>query len=122
MTTTICCSRKSSPLVPIDGPRRMGPCFRRDDAKCIPWDRGGSIHLLVGVDAPQPRLFDPAIETIAGNTAPASRAMLDLGDDASLQAGGDRAGGIGALVERREVVLALHGDHGGAATRQQRMI
>src|SRR4029077_18934598 len=76
------------------------------------------IHLLVGVDAPQPLLFDPAIETIAGNTAPAGRAVLDLRDDASLQAGGDRAGGVGALVERREVVLALHGDHGGAATRQ----
>src|SRR6202035_857561 len=81
-----------------------------------------SIHLLIGVDAPQPLLFDPAIEAVAGNTAPARRAVFDLGDDAGLQAGGDSTGRIGAFVERREIVLALHGDHGGTAARQQRMI
>src|ERR1700732_5097997 len=80
------------------------------------------IPLLIGVDAPQPLLFDPAIETVAGDAAPARRAVFDLGDDAGLQAGGDSAGRIGALVERREVVLALHGDDRGAAARQQRVI
>ena len=63
------------------------------------------IHLLVGVDAPQPLLFDPAIEAVAADMAPACRALLDLGHDAGLQAGGDRAGWIGAIIERREFVL-----------------
>jgi hypothetical protein len=31
----------------------------------------GSLHPLVGVDAPQPLLLDPAIEPVAGNVAPA---------------------------------------------------
>src|ERR1700686_382227 len=53
-----------------------------------------SLHLFIGVDAPQPLLFDPAIEAVAGDVAPARRALLDLGDDAGLQPGGDRCGRI----------------------------
>jgi len=49
--------------------------------------RETSLHLFVGVDAPQPLLFDPAIEAVAGDTAPACRAPLDLGHDAGLQPG-----------------------------------
>src|SRR6266699_3141926 len=78
-----------------------------------------SLHLLVGVDAPQPLLLDPAIEAVAGDAAPACRAPLDLGHDAGLQAGRDRAGFVGAVVERREFVLGLHGDNSGAATGKQ---
>src|SRR3977135_2088072 len=36
--------------------------------------RKTSLHLFVGVDAPQPLLFDPAIEAVAGDTAPARAA------------------------------------------------
>src|SRR6266576_279715 len=54
------------------------------------------LHLLIGVDAPQPLLLDPAVETVAGDAAPAGGATLDLGDDARLQAGCDRTGLIGA--------------------------
>src|SRR6266403_1901583 len=81
-----------------------------------------SLHLLIGVDAPQPLLFEPAIETVAGDVAPACCAALDLGHDAGLQARDHRAGRVGTIVERREFVLGLHGDHGGAAARQQRVI
>src|SRR5712664_227254 len=80
------------------------------------------LHLLVGVDAPQPLLLDPAVEAVAGDAAPTCRAALDLGHDAGLQAGRDRAGFVGALVERREFVLGLHGDDSGAATGQQRVV
>src|SRR6186997_2215033 len=81
-----------------------------------------SLDLLIGVDAPQPLLFDPAVEAVAGDVAPACRATLDLGHDAGLQASDHRAGRIGAIVERREFILGLHSDHGGAAARQQRVI
>src|SRR6267154_5438679 len=80
------------------------------------------IHLLIGVDTPQPLLLDPAIEAVAGNTAPAGRAMLDLGYHPGLQAGCNRAGWIRAIVQRREFVLGFHGDNRSAAARQQRMI
>src|SRR6202166_4782300 len=83
---------------------------------------GNSIHLLVGVDTPQPLLFDPAVKAVAGHVAPACRAVLDQGDDAGLQTCGDRAGLIGALIEWGQFVLALHGDDGGAAAPQQRVI
>src|SRR2546430_3622181 len=81
-----------------------------------------SLHLLIGVDAPQPLLFESAIETVAGDVAPACCAALDLGHDAGLQARDHRAGRVGTIVERREFVLGLHGDHGGAAAPQQRAI
>jgi len=44
-------------------------------------------------------LLDPAIEAVAGNTAPAGRAMLDLGYHPGLQAGCNRAGWIRAIVK-----------------------
>src|SRR5579863_6438825 len=81
-----------------------------------------SIHLLIGVDAPQPLLFDPAVKTIAGDMAPGGSAMFDLGHDANLKAGADRAGRIGPLVKRGEVVLVFHRNHRGAATGEQRVI
>src|ERR1019366_10784812 len=98
------------------------PPVPRDAAKRPLLGMRSSLYLLVGVDAPQPLLFDPAIEAVAGDVAPACGAVLDLGHDAGLQAGGDRAGRIGPIIERREFVLGLHGDDGGAATRQQRVI
>src|SRR5258708_4511353 len=64
-----------------------------------------SIDLLVGVNAPQPLLFDPAIKPVAGDAAPACIAMLDLRDDAGLQAGGDRAFRIRAIINRCQLVL-----------------
>jgi hypothetical protein len=67
-------------------------------------------------------LFDPAVKAGAGDAAPAVVAFLHLRDDAGLQAGGDRAGGIGTVVERGKIVLVLHRNHGGPAARQQRMI
>jgi len=42
--------------------------------------------------------------------------------DADLQARGNDTICIGAIVERRELILALHGDDRGAAARQQRVI
>src|ERR1700675_4984994 len=81
-----------------------------------------SIHLLIGVNAPQPLLFDPAVKTVADHAAPAGRAFLDLGDDAGLQSSGNAAGWICVIVERRQFFLGLHGDDRSAAARQQRMI
>src|SRR6186997_3135909 len=74
-----------------------------------------SLHLFVRVDAPQPLLLDPAVKTVADHAAPAIGAFLDLGDDAGLQAGRNRAGAVGAIVERGKLVPALHGDDRGAA-------
>src|SRR3954454_16786318 len=71
------------------------------------------LHLLVGIDAPQPLLLDPTVKTVAGDAAPAGCALLDLGHHAGLQAGCDRAAGIWAVVERGQVILGLHGDYGG---------
>src|SRR5258706_11080749 len=96
-------------------PRRGQAAAPRDEAYLL-------LHLLIRVDAPQPLLLDPAVKAIAGDVAPACRATLDLGHDAGLQAGRDRAGLIGALIERRELVLGLHGDHGSAATRQKGVV
>src|SRR5664279_4320483 len=45
-----------------------------------------SVHLLVGVDTPQPLLFDPAVEAVADDAAPACATLLELGHDAGLQA------------------------------------
>src|SRR5260370_14623647 len=81
-----------------------------------------SLHLLIGVNAPQPLLLDPAVKAIAGDAAPAGRAFLDLGHDAGLQPRGNRAARIGTIVEWREFVLGLHDDDCGAAARHQRMI
>src|SRR5882757_7910158 len=78
-----------------------------------------SLHLLVRVDAPQALLLDPAVESVAGDAAPAIGAFLDLRDDAGLQAGRHRAGGVGMVIERGQFVLALHGDDGGAPSGQQ---
>src|SRR3982075_4408473 len=94
---------------------------RRGQA-AAPRDEDYSLHLLVGIDAPQPLLLDPAIETVAGDAAPAGRAALDLGHDTGLQAGCNRAGLIGAIIERSEFVLGFHGDDSGAAARQQGVI
>src|SRR6202171_1135421 len=80
------------------------------------------IHLFIGVDTPQPLLLDPAIEAVAGNTAPAGRAMLDLGYHPGLQAGCNRAGWIRASVKRRECVLGFHVNNRSAAAGQQRVI
>src|ERR1700704_1385277 len=80
------------------------------------------LHLLIRVDAPQPLLSDPAAEAVAGDGPPAGGALPDLGHYAGLQAGGDCAGGIGAIVQRRQFILGLHRDDRGAAARQQRVI
>src|SRR3954462_5558061 len=88
--------------------------------------RGGSarasLHLLIRVDAPQALLLDPAVKTVADHAAPAIGAFLDLGHHAGLQAGRDRAGPVGPIVQRRKLVLGLHGDDSRAAAGQQRMI
>src|SRR5712671_898289 len=81
-----------------------------------------SLHLLVGVDAPQPLLFDPAIKTVAGDAAPPTDAFLHLRHHAGLQTRGNRAVRIGSVVERREVVPGFHGDDRGAAARQHRVV
>src|SRR4029077_19428472 len=91
------------------------PRFRGDD-------RPRSVHLFVSINAPQPLLLDKAVEAIAGDATPAGSALPDLGHGARLQAGGDRTGRIRALVKRGKIVPALHGDHGRAPTRQQRVI
>src|SRR5260370_22849589 len=80
------------------------------------------IHLLIGVDTPQPLLLDPAIEAVAGNTAPAGRAMLDLGYHPGLQAGCNRAGLLRPWVPRREFLLRFHGDNRRAAARPQQVL
>src|SRR5882757_8889331 len=82
----------------------------------------GSLHLLVGVDAPQALLFDPAVKAVAGDAAPAASAFLHLSHHAGLQPRGNRAVRIGAVIERREVVPGFHGDDGRAAARQHRVI
>src|SRR5581483_4657463 len=93
-------------------------------ARTAPWGYGSrpspgrprsSIHRLVGVDAPQPLLLNPAVKPLAVDVAPVLIALLDLGDDANLQAGGHGAVGVGILVHCGEIVLVLHGDHSGAA-------
>src|ERR1700722_3827480 len=94
----------------------------RDAALAAPQEEASSIHLFVGVDAPEPLLLDPAVEAIARDAAPAGGAMFDLGDDAGLQARVNGAGRIRSFVQRSKVVLVLHGDDGGAAPRQQRVI
>src|SRR3954470_2790990 len=81
-----------------------------------------SLHLFVGVHTPQPLLFNPAVEAVACDVAPARGAASDLGYDTSLQASGDRAAGIGTVVESREFVLAFHRDHRRAAPGKQRVI
>src|SRR4051812_18579037 len=81
-----------------------------------------SLQFLVGVDAPEALLFDPAVKTIAGDTAPAAGAFLYLRHHAGLQTRGNRAVRIGSVVERREVVPGFHGDDRGAAARQHRVI
>src|SRR5882757_3877585 len=82
----------------------------------------GSLHLLVGVDAPQALLFDPAVKAVAGDAAPAASAFLHLSHHAGLQPRGNRAVRIGAVIERREVLPGFHGDDGRAAARQHRVI
>src|SRR5579862_4485924 len=94
----------------------------RDAASAAPRDEDLSIHLFVGVDAPEPLLLDPAVKAAPEDMAPAGGAILDLRDDAGLEAGADGARRIGAFVERGEVVLVLHGDDRGAAAGQQRVI
>src|ERR1700689_4963412 len=73
------------------------PRIRGDDVSIIAQRKWCSIHLLIGVNAPQPLLLDPAVKTVAGDVAPALRAVLDLGHDAGLQLRRDRRGLIGAL-------------------------
>src|SRR5437868_14876282 len=81
-----------------------------------PWnDATASLHLLVGVNAPQALLLDEAVKAVAGDAAPAGRTFLHRRADAGLQFRGNRASRIGAIVERRELFLALHRDHGRAA-------
>src|SRR3954447_10296944 len=81
-----------------------------------------SVHLLVRVDAPEALLLDPAVKTVAADAAPVCAALLHLGDDAGLEPGRNRAVGVGAIVDRRKLVLVLHGDDSGTATRKQRVI
>src|ERR1700739_3200061 len=69
-----------------------------------------SFHLLVGVDAPQPLLLDPGVKTLAEAVGPALTAFLPIGAPASLQLRGNRARDVGAIVERGQIVLVLHGD------------
>src|ERR1700751_1005716 len=99
----------------------MGPAFAGPPAGFLA-SAPPSIHLLVGVDAPQALLLDPAVKALACDMAPMLVARLHLGDDAGLQARGDRARRIGAVIERREIVLVLHGDDRSASSRQQRVI
>src|SRR4051794_23164343 len=81
-----------------------------------------SIHLLVRVDAPEALLLDPAVKAVTADAAPVCSALLHLGDDTGLEPGRNRALGIGAVVDRRELVLVLHGDDSSTAARQQRVI
>src|SRR5581483_4635155 len=115
ITTKADCSRKVSPAAP----------HRKVTAYGSPPSRGRqqkSIHLLVGVDAPEPLLLDPAVKAGACDMAPAGGAMLDLRDDPGLQARADCARRIGAFVERGEVVLVLHRNDSSAAAGQKRVI
>src|SRR3982751_4330017 len=95
--------------------RRMGPPMRNCASELKAGTTVRSIHLLVGVDAPQPLLLDPAVKTGTDDTAPTVFTFLDLGHDTGLQPRGNGAGRIGAIIDRREFVLGLHGDDGGAA-------
>src|SRR5438270_812710 len=71
-----------------------------------------SVDLLVGIDAPQPVLLDPAVEPVAGEAAPRAGALLDLAVDARLQTGHGMGVIVGAVEQRHEVVLdLLVGDH-----------
>src|SRR5450755_4241477 len=74
------------PIALADRPRRMGPRVRGDNSRI---GFAPLLHLLIGIDAPQPLLFDPAVEAVADDVAPAGRAALDLGHDAGLQARDD---------------------------------
>src|SRR6185437_1671064 len=74
-----------------------------------------SIHHLVGVDAPQLLLLDPAVKAPALNVAPAGVARLHRGQHAVLQACHHRARRIIALMEQGEIILVLHHDDSGAA-------
>src|SRR6185295_3397112 len=74
-----------------------------------------SVHLLVRVHAPEAFLLDPAVKAVTGDAAPVCAALLHLGDHTGLELGRNRAVGIGAVVDRRELVLVLHGDDRGAA-------
>src|SRR5215475_10908450 len=79
-----------------------------------------SFDFFVRVHAPQPILLDPAVESLAGEAAPSSRAALDGTEHPRLQARDGRAAGIGFAVERQQFVfgLRLRGDHGSAAARK----
>src|SRR5438046_8385172 len=96
----------------------MGPGSR----SAWPGRRWPSLHSLIRVDAPQALLFDPAVKAVADHAAPAIGAFLDLGNDANLQAGRNRTGRIGTIIERGQLVLGLHGDDCSAAAGQQRVI
>ena len=63
------------------------------------------LDLLVRIDAPQPLLFDPAVEAVAGEPAPAAVAMLDRSEHSGLQTGQHRAFGIGLGMQRRQIGL-----------------
>src|SRR5262249_11533524 len=51
--------------------------------------RAALLQLLVGIDAPQAFLRDPAVEALARDTAPAAGAALDRAEHAHLQPGND---------------------------------
>src|SRR5579883_1998118 len=132
-TWSYACARSAelplSPRRPGEGrdPYRgiiCGAWWTTSFARTAPWGYGSrpspgrprsSIHLLVGVDAPQPLLLNPAVKPLAVDVAPVLIALLDLGDNANLQAGGHGAVGVGILVHCGEIVLVLHGDYRGAA-------
>src|SRR5581483_5361127 len=82
------------------------------------------VDLLARVDAPQPVLLDPAVESLAGEAAPAVLTFLHGGEHAVLELRREAARGIGLGVQCDDLVFALRlrRDQRGALARKQRVI
>src|SRR5205085_3474295 len=68
---------------------------------------GGLFHFLVRIDAPKPRLLDPAVEALADEAAPAVLAALHAREHAVLKLCADRARGFRLVVQRQQFVPAF---------------
>src|SRR5215470_13871201 len=106
---------RGSTLAALGGSPAHGDAIRAGNAL---------VQLLVGIDAPQALLLDPAVETVAHDPAPGTGASLHQAEHADLE---PRQGGalrVRLVVEREQLVLVLVAgrDRRGAPAGQHRMI
>src|SRR5690348_12271877 len=79
-----------------------------------------SVEFLVGVDAPELLLLDPAVEAFARDVAPGAVAFLHRAGDAGLQLGDDGGLRVAGLAQQREFFLAH--DHAGAPAGEEGVV